>query len=186
MTTNPVTQAVSSRKWLILAAGIVTLTVSDLPDVIWHWFQTEPGWLYWAKLAVLAAFLLVCLVIKNPHPLWKYTLILLAFFLANRFSGWVGTTKAWQGWFGQAHASYAALWRSRQLIQVIFTPLLLAGAWLLLRRRQAFFLCIGRLGAELEPVRWLGIRKGQRWTTFGWIFAACFAGGTTLFVGLAY
>jgi len=29
----------------------------------------------------------------------------------------------------------------------------------------------GELGAPIEPVRWLGIRKGESWRQFGWIFA---------------
>jgi hypothetical protein len=43
MITNPITQVLSSRKWLILAAGIVTLLVSDLPNAIWRWFGSEPS-----------------------------------------------------------------------------------------------------------------------------------------------
>jgi membrane protease YdiL (CAAX protease family) len=186
MITNPIPQGVSSRRWLILAAGSVTLLVSDLPNVIWRWFEPEPGWLYWAKLAVLAVFLLVCLAIKRLRPLWKYAVILLTFFLANRFSGWIGTSMLWVKWFGGENAPYAPTWWGKQLTQVIFTLIVLAVTWVLLRRRQAFFLGMGQLNAELEPVRWLGIRMGQRWTTFGWIFAGCFAAGTTLFVVLAY
>jgi membrane protease YdiL (CAAX protease family) len=186
MNTNSINQELSSRRRLVLAAGSVTLLVSDLPNVIWHWFEPEPGWLYWAKVAVLAAFLLTSLAVKGLRPLWKFAVIFLAFFLANRFSDWIGTTAVWQGCFGGTDAPYAALWWGRQLIQMLFTLIVLAVAWMLLRRRQAFFLAKGQVDAELEPVRWLGIRTGQRWTTFGWIFAGCFAGGTTLFVVLAY
>jgi membrane protease YdiL (CAAX protease family) len=183
---NLIHQTPSSRKWPILAAGIVTLLVSDLPNIIWHWFQPEPGWLYWAKVAVLTAFLMVCLAVKSLRPLWKFALIFLAFFLANWFSDQIGMTTLWQKWFGSEKTPYAAFWWGKQLIQVIFTLLLLVVTWLLLRRRQAFFLDIGQVNAELEPVPWLGIRKGQRWTKFGWIFAGIYAAGATLFVVLAY
>lgn len=176
----------SSRKWLILAATIVTLLVSDLPNVVWHWIEPEPAWLYWVKVVLLAAFLLLCLTIKSLRPLWKFAMIFLTFFLVNRFSDWIGTTRRWQVWFGGENAPYAAFWWGKQLIQLLFTLIVLAVTWLLLKKRQAFFLAKGQLNAELEPVRWLGIRKGQRWTTFGWIFAGCFAGGTLLFVVLAY
>lgn len=175
-----------SRKWLILSAGIMTLLVSDLPEVILHWFMPAPGWLYWARLAFLAAFLLLCLVVKRLRPLWRYGVVFLVFFLANRLCGWIGATHLWQKWFGGGDAAYAATWWGNQLLQVIFTFILLAAAWLLLRNREAFFLDKGQLNAELEPVRWLGIQKGQRWTTFGWIFAACFTGGTALFIFIAY
>ena len=186
MKANPIDQDAPSRKWLILAAGIVTLLVSDLPNVVWHWFEPEPAWLYWAKLAVLVVFLAVSLAAKNLRPLWKYAALLLTFFLANRFSDWIGTTGPWRSWFGGENAAYAAFWWGKQLLQVLFTLIMLGVTWLLLKKREAFFLAGGQLNAELEPVRWLGIRKGQRWTTFGWIFAGCFAGGTLLFVVLAY
>jgi membrane protease YdiL (CAAX protease family) len=186
MNANPIIHNSPDRRGFIWAAWLVTLLVSDLPNVIWNWFEPEPGWLYWAKVAVLVIFLGISLAVKSLHPLWKFAVIFLTFFLANRFSDWIGTTAVWQGWFGGTDAPYAALWWGRQLIQMIFTLIFLAVTWVLLRRRQVFFLAKGKVDAELEPVRWLGIRKGQRWTTFGWIFAGCFAGGTTLFVVLAY
>jgi membrane protease YdiL (CAAX protease family) len=186
MSTHPTDPKLLSKRLLILAAGSVTLLVSDLPNVIWNWFEPEPGWLYWAKVAILAAFLLTSLAVKGLRPLWKFAAIFLAFFLANRFSDWIGATAVWQNWFGGANAPYASLWWGRQLIQVLFTLIILAVTWVLLRRRQDFFLAKGQVDAQLEPVRWLGINTGQRWTTFGWIFAGCFAGGTTLFVVLAY
>jgi membrane protease YdiL (CAAX protease family) len=177
---------VSFQRWLLLAVGTVTLLVSDLPNVIWHGFGPEPGWLYWAKVAVLAVFLGVCLVVERLRLLWKFAVIFLTFFLANWFSDRVGTTALWQGWFGGEDAPYASLWWGRQLIQVLFTLIVLVVTRTLLKKRGAFFLARGQLDAQLEPLRWLGIRKGQRWTTFGWIFAGCFAGGTILFVVLAY
>ena len=183
MNTN---QNPSSRKWLIAAAGMATLLVSDLPNLVWRWFQAEPGWLYWVKVAFLAVFLLITLAVKNLRPLWKYAVIFLAFFLANRLSDQIGETALWQNWFGGKEAPYAPFWWSQQLIQVIFTLIVLGITWLVLRRRQAFFLDIGQVNAELEPVCWLGIRKGQRWTKFGWIFAGIYAAGATLFVVLAY
>jgi membrane protease YdiL (CAAX protease family) len=186
MITNLKNQETASRKMLIIVAGGITLLVSDLPNVIWHSFKLEPDWLYWAKVAIVALFLLATLVVKRLCLLWRYSVIFLAFFLANRLSDWIGTTHLWLNWFGGRNAPYAATWWGRQLIQAIFTLILLVVTWAVLHRRQAFFLGMGQVDADMEPVRWLGIRKGQRWTTFGWIFASVFAGGTMLFVALAY
>jgi membrane protease YdiL (CAAX protease family) len=179
-------QAFESRRWLILAAGFVTLLVSDLPNVIWHWFSPEPGWLYWAKVVILVVFLAFSLSVKALRPLWKFAAIFIAFFLANSLSNWLEAKPLWQNWFGGKNAPFAIYWWGKQLIQVIFTMVFLTTTWLFLHHRQAFFLTRGQIDAELEPVRWLGIGKGQRWTAFGWIFAGCFAGGTVLFVVLAY
>jgi membrane protease YdiL (CAAX protease family) len=186
MNTTSIDQNLSSRKWLILVAGLVTLLVSDLPNIIWNWFEPEPGWLYWAKVAILGTFLIISLLVKTLRPLWKFAVIFLAFYLANWFSTYIEATSIWKNWFGGKNAPYAPYWWGKQLIQVLFTLIVLIVTWVLLRRRQAFFLGKGQLDAELEPVRWLGIRKGQLWTVFSWIFAGCFAGGTTLYVVLAY
>jgi membrane protease YdiL (CAAX protease family) len=186
MNTTSIDQNLSSRKWLILVAGLVTLLVSDLPNIIWNWFEPEPGWLYWAKVAILGAFLIISLLVKTLRPLLKFAVIFLAFYLANWFSTYIEAISIWKNWFGGKNAPYAPYWWGKQLIQVLFTLIVLIVTWVLLRSRQAFFLGKGQLDAELEPVRWLGIRKGQHWTVFSWIFAGCFAGGTTLFVVLAY
>lgn len=172
------------RRQMVLAAAAVSMLVSDLPNVVWHWFEPEPGWLYWAKVAILAVFLGFCLAAESLRPLWKFAVIFLAFFIANRFSDWIGSTDLWQGWFGGV--GYTNTWWGRQLIQGLFTLIVLAVTWILLKKRSAFFLSKGQLDAELKPLRWLGIRMGRRWSTFGWIFAGIFAGGTALFVVLAY
>jgi hypothetical protein len=125
-------------------------------------------------------------VIQSLRPLWKYAAIFLAFFLANWLSNRIGDSALWQNWFGGKMAPYAPFWWGKQLIQVIFTLIALAITWVLLKHRPAFFLDVGQVNAELQPVRWLGIRHGQRWTKFGWIFAGCYATGATLFVVLAY
>jgi membrane protease YdiL (CAAX protease family) len=186
MNANPQTANLSDKHWMISAAVTVTLLTSDLPDVIWHWFAPEPNWLYWTKVAIATIFLGTSLAVKSLRPLWKFAAILLTFFLAGRFCDWIGTTTLWQGWFGGEKAAYAPYWWGKQLLQVFFTLIVLAVSYALLRRREAFFLAKGKLNAELEPLRWLGIRKGERWTTFGWIFAGCFTGGTLLFIVLAY
>jgi hypothetical protein len=47
----------------------------------------------------------------------------------------------------------------------------IAALWFIKRRTSAFFLVKGQLDAPIEPVHGLGIRAGESWRTFGWIFA---------------
>ena len=56
------------------------------------------------------------------------------------------------------------------------------GFWLIKGRRTEFFLAKGRLDAPIGPVRWLGIRKGESWRAFGWIFALAAGFGILVFV----
>jgi membrane protease YdiL (CAAX protease family) len=44
--------------------------------------------------------------------------------------------------------------------------------WAVQRDRRVFFLARGDLAAPLEPVRWLGIGAGEKWSSFGWIVGA--------------
>jgi hypothetical protein len=47
----------------------------------------------------------------------------------------------------------------------------IAALWFIKCRTSAFFLVKGQLDAPIELVHWLGIRAGELWRTFGWIFA---------------
>ena len=47
----------------------------------------------------------------------------------------------------------------------------IAVLWLMKRDRKAFFLAKGQMDAPIGPVRWLGIKPGESWKVFGWIFA---------------
>jgi len=56
----------------------------------------------------------------------------------------------------------------------------IAVLWFMKRDRSKFFLVKGQLDAPIQPVRWLGVRSGESWRTFGWIFA--FAAGLAVVV----
>lgn len=175
-----------TKSRLVWVVAVLMVLVSDIPNIIWHFFQPEPDWLFWVKALIVFLFLGECFLIRYLRPLWKYAAILLAFFVIGGITDGLGTSPAWLGWFGGKEAGFAALWSGRQILQLGFSLVMAAVCWLLLRRRQAFFLAKGQTDAELEPVRWLGVRKGEKWTSFGWIFAGIFTGGTVLFVVLAY
>lgn len=52
-------------------------------------------------------------------------------------------------------------------------PVALAGTailWLMKHDHKVFFLIRGQIDAPIEPVRWLGIKPGESWKAFGWIF----------------
>lgn len=56
----------------------------------------------------------------------------------------------------------------------------IAVLWLVKKDRSEFFLVMGQLDAPIQPVRWMGIRSGESWRKFGWIFA--FAAGLAVVV----
>ena len=72
-----------------------------------------------------------------------------------------------------------------QLSELAVMAAVVAVLWALKRQSDAFFLGKGQPDAPLEPVHWLGIRQGETWRQFGWIFAGFFCIGTLIFVGIA-
>jgi membrane protease YdiL (CAAX protease family) len=62
---------------------------------------------------------------------------------------------------------YAAIF----VLDIFVALTVLVALWLMKRDRRKFFLVKGQTDAPIEPVPWLGIKEGESWKTFGWIFA---------------
>jgi hypothetical protein len=75
--------------------------------------------------------------------------------------------------------SYATSQLAIQIGELAVMVIVLAVLWAVVRDRRAFFLARGNVAAPLEPVRWLGIGAGEKWSTFGWII------GGIMFVGMS-
>jgi membrane protease YdiL (CAAX protease family) len=162
------------------------LLVSDLPNIFWNtFFGREPEWLSWAKVALLAVFLALCLIWKRTRALWRFSFMILVLYLAFRVSAWVGDSSWWRSQFGGPQVSFTVGHLGIQLRDWGVTLVIIAALWMIKRRRDEFFLARGQLDAPVEPVRWLGIGKGASWATFGWIFSLCISLGTLMFVVIA-
>lgn len=165
---NPIS---GKRSFVRLAAWAAMLAVSDLPDILIIRLGAEPpSWLSWAKAAFVAAFLGLALLARRMRPLWQYALALLTLFLALGLTG----LARWSGWFQSRFNApgtpffkgFAAL----MVLDILVALAVLAVLWLIKGDRRAFFLARGDLQAPVEPIPWLGIRKGESWRTFAWIF----------------
>jgi hypothetical protein len=172
MEQSPQLQNPVERRLLVIAAWTSMLLVSDLPDVVWHTFSgVVPTWLFWGKVGFLALFLGLCLVWKSIRPLWQYACIMFVFYLAFAASTWIGDTPWWQSRFAGEQPSFSIAYLGAYIRDVGVALIVIVGLWLIKKRRSAFFLVKGQLNAPIEPVRWLGIRQGESWRRFGWIFA---------------
>jgi membrane protease YdiL (CAAX protease family) len=160
------------KRFLIASAWTAMLLISDLPDVIWNGFLGQvPAWLFWIKVGFLVLFFGLCLIWKRIRPLWQYASIMLVFYLAFAASIRIGDTAWWQSRFGGRQPSFTLGYAGAYIRDAGVAFAVIAGLWLIKRRRSEFFLAKGQLDAAIGPVRWLGIRKGESWRTFGWIFA---------------
>ena len=148
------------------------LFVSDLPDVLFKAFAgIVPGSLSWAKVGLLAAGLIACFLWKRLRALGPFAFVFFVFFLALDLAGLARKTAWWSGRFGGKHVSFGLGYAGIYLLDCGVTLAVLAALWVVKRRRSAFFLVKGDLAAPIGPVRWLGIRPGESWRKFGWIFA---------------
>ncbi len=177
-----------ARRTLILVAWTAMLVVSDLPDIlITSLGGTIPSWMLWAKAGFLAAFLVLALVWKAIRPLWQYAAILLVLFLALGLTGLLRDTAWFQSRFNYRGVPFFTGYAAVMALDVLVALAVLAVLWLMKRDRRAFFLAKGDVDAPIAPIRWLGIKAGESWKTFGWIFAvvAALAVAIPTIIGIA-
>lgn len=173
---------VTPRHQLVVpAAWVAMLAVSELPEILLATATVHaPDWLLWAKIGFLAAFAGLALWWRALRRLRSYGLVLLAFFLALKMSAWVGSTAWWQDRFARPDVSFARGFAGLFLLDTGVALVVIAALCALKRRPRNFFLTRGRLDAPIAPVAWLGIKAGESWRAFGWIFAGA-AGVCVLF-----
>jgi len=163
----------SDKRLAIAFAWGMILLVSNLPDALFKAFVgSVPGSLSWAKVGLLATGLVACFLWKRLRALRPFAFVFLVFFLALELTGLARKTAWWSGHFGGGgHVSFALGYAGIFLLDTGVALAVIAALWVVKRRRSAFFLVKGDLAAPIGPVRWLGIRQGESWRTFGWIFA---------------
>lgn len=168
-----ISTSTSSKDTLLLfLAWVGMLIISSLPDILFQYLTGQvPPWIDQAKLAGSALFLVIVLVWKRVRPLWQYALVLLVFFLTYVITQWIYQTPWWLARFGGKDISFFVGFLGIYILDFVIAAAVIAVLWIVKRRRQDFFLTRGRLDAPIKPVRWLGIREGESWRTFGWIFA---------------
>lgn len=172
MKTNPVLQSSLDKRWLIIFAWLSILSISDLPDIISNWLSGQvPQWLFYSKVGFLVLFLGLCILWRKIRPLRPYAIIMLVFFLALTVSDWVRTSAWWSGLINETEPSFFLGYMRPYVRDIGVAIIVIIALWVLKKQRKSFFLTPGRLDASIEPVRWLGIRQGESWRAFGWIFA---------------
>jgi hypothetical protein len=166
--------AISRTKDLLLigTAWAGMFVVSSLPDILFQYLSGQvPAWIDQAKLAGAVLFMGFVLLWKRLRPLRQYALVLLVFYLTYVITQWIYQSSWWQARFGGEDISFFVGFLGIYILDFMIAAAVIAVLWIMKRRRQDFFLTRGRLDAPIRPVRWLGIREGESWRTFGWIFA---------------
>ncbi len=157
---------------LPITAWAVMLIVSDLPDILMTRLGVPlPSWMFWGKAVFLAIFFGMTRLSKAIRPLWQYALALFTLFLALGLTSLLRGTAWFQGHFNSRGVSFFKGYAAVMGLDILVALAVIAVLWLMKRDRSAFFLVKGRMDATIGPIRWLGIRAGESWKTFTWIFA---------------
>lgn len=164
-------QQSSERRFLILLAWFSMLLISDIPDIVSIYFTYHiPEWIGWGQIFFLILLIGTSFVWKKIQPLRPFFIIMLVFFCGLIVVGWLAGRPFWQNILSGLRSKYIPFYTRQFLRDILFALIVIAGMWILKRKRSAFFLVRGDLQAPIEPVRWLGIKQGESWHKFGWIF----------------
>lgn len=172
----------ADQRGLILGLAWVTaLLASDLLEIIADAATGAiPGWLAWIKLGGVLVVLGLCLAWPRLQALRPFAAVMVVFLLALRLTSWIQALPEWQAAFQAENASFFLGYTRFYLTDLLLSAVMLLALWLIFRRREAFFLRVGDLKAPIEPVRWLGIKRGKSWAVFGWIFGVCAMAGVAI------
>jgi membrane protease YdiL (CAAX protease family) len=155
---------------VIILAWAVVLCISDLPEIFWQSITSESVSFQGFKLAVLGILLLFTLLFDSLRALWQFPFVFLVFYLLEAGVNWLVSSPLWPD-----TNSFAFAYLNLHSVDVLLALTVIAALWLAKRHRTDFHLTRGQVNAPIEPVRWLGIRQGESWRVFGWIFTACTA-----------
>jgi signal transduction histidine kinase len=125
------------RRLLIITAWMVILAVSDLPDIVWNALTGRvPAPLFWAKVAVLAFFLGMTVLVKALRPLRPYALVLAVFYLVLGLTSLIRSTAWFQGHFNSTGISFFKGFMALYVLDISVALAVIAVLWILKRDRR--------------------------------------------------
>ena len=175
----------SKAKGINIFTWAIVLLVSDLSNAIWQALIGEPPvWLFWVKIGVLVALILISLMWKPIQIVRLYFFLLLVLMLALWGMNYLRETTAYIQWENQIGWVWAMT--AFQLLKLAVAFIMILVLWLMGRRRQEYFLIRGQLNAPIGRMKGEG-KPGKRvvsWGSLGLILGICILPLTLLFFGL--
>ena len=177
----------SSRTPLIIVAWTFLLLASSLPRIIlqevFHQTVTEE-----VRALIAVGVILLGLALTFAWKALQSLRTFFVLFLVLVAAEWFVFTKIdqlpfYQSWLN--NSSFNVYMLAEQSLRVIVTLVIIAALFLLRKRASAFFLVKGDTSAPVEPVKWMGIKDGERWNMLGRNFAIIISLGTLTFLVLA-
>jgi hypothetical protein len=161
------TPTFTSQRTLTLTAWALMLLASLLPDIICReFFGGLPGWLFPARLILLAVFFALTFLLKIIRPMRAFSVVLFTLHAApallNRFNYEIPFLTKLLG-----SGSFITCMQPEQFGKLAVSLAMIAILFLLGFRFKSMFLVPGKLNAPITPVKWLGFPKPESWIRFG-------------------
>jgi uncharacterized protein len=181
------TAETSKSKVTIYTAWVFLILSSGLPRILlqegFH-NQVSDNLATAIPVLVLALGLMITFLWDRARSLRPFLLLSLVlvgveWFVYNRLR----ELSFYSSWL--KNPSFPVYMLAQQSLRLWVTSTIIAVLFLLKKHASAFFLVKGDVSALAEPVRWLGIKEGERWNTLGRNFAMIISSGTLAFLILA-
>jgi hypothetical protein len=182
-----VVQARLSGISILVAAWAVILALSLLPTVVAQellGLTVSADLRAGASVALLALGLLATVAWKP----WRALRPFLGLFLVLVVAQWVVLTQLDRLPVFRTRLedpSFAVYMPAELLLNLIVTMVVIATLFLIKRDRRAFYLAKGDPSAPAEPIHWLAVKPGDRWSTVGRNLAVFISLGTLAFLVLS-
>jgi hypothetical protein len=171
----------------LLAAWTVILLTSLLPKVILQeifGLSVSGDMQMVISVSVIVLAFLASLIWKSLRSLRPLLALLLVLFVSQ----WLVYTRIdrlpiFRSWLGSS--SFNLYMPAEQSLNSMVTLLMIAALLLMRKRRSNFYLVRGDTAAPVEPIRWLGVRDGERWNKFGAWLSVILSLGTLAFLVIA-
>jgi hypothetical protein len=178
--TQPRTEVVAAAWAVVLALSLLPVVIAQ--EVLGH--PVSDDLRLATSLVVIAAGLLVTLpwaAGRTLRPLlWLFLVLVVAQWIVRARLDRVPTVAGWLH-----DPSFAVYMPAELALNLLVTLAVIAVLLVLQRDRRAFYLARGDVAAPAEPVRWMGVSPGTRWSTLGPILGVCITLGTLAFLVLS-
>ncbi len=160
---HPRPRTLTIRAWtfLLLASGFPRIIAQEIFD-------------YQVSFDLSSAFAAIVIIIGlTLRFVWSDVRGLRQFFIPFLVlvgAEWLIYTKAdqlpfYRSWLN--NPSFNVFMLAEQSLRLMVTLAIIAALFILKKTRAAFFLVRGDTSALAEPVRWMGIKDGERWNKLG-------------------
>lgn len=179
-------KAEQSRRSILIAAWGAILVVGSFKIIlqeIFH-FPVSSNLYSGISLLVVAAGFALTFLWKSIRPLRQFfslfiVLVSVQWLVYNR----VDELPFYRAWLH--NPSFNIYMLAEQSLNLMVTLTIVVYLFILKKSRQAFFLAVGETSALVEPVKVLGIKRGEKWNVVGRNFALMVSLGTLAFLVIA-